>query len=82
MLLGHLQFRALPTKEQIDYSFTYGTYLACRPIVGFGVHLYHLNDFFCEVWVCQTFKEARLTRTFTSAGQLAPYADLILLPPL
>lgn len=82
MFINYPYFYSLSTPEQLDYVFTYGTYLAYRSSVGFGIGLYYVNDFFCEVWVCLASKEARLVRSFTSAGQLAPYAALIQIPPL
>ncbi|SMB81396.1 hypothetical protein SAMN00120144_4277 [Hymenobacter roseosalivarius DSM 11622] len=81
-MLGHLQFRALSPDEQTAYVFIYGTYLAQRYELEYGINLYHLDTFFCEVWVCQVQSEVVRLRSFTSRQPLLPYAALVRLPAL
>ncbi len=81
-MLGYLQFRVLSTEDQTAYVCAYGTYLAQRYELGYGINLYHLHSFFCEVWVCQTESEVVRLRSFTSLQPLLSYVALVRLPTL
>ena len=44
------QFYELPLKEKVYQIFEYGQEITSRPFLYFNIKLYHIYDFFAEVW--------------------------------
>ncbi|RSK46101.1 hypothetical protein [Hymenobacter perfusus] len=80
MLLGHLQFRALPYEQQGSYIIEHGRYLAHRWHENYGVNLYWVGSFFCEIWLEQDCLEMEQFRSFTSFECLDAYLPFLHLP--
>ncbi|MBC8085387.1 MAG: hypothetical protein H7Z21_19485 [Hymenobacter sp.] len=80
MKLTHLEFVTLPAEEQGGYVFSQGTYLASRQEGNYSVNLYHLDTFYCELWMEQHCPELDFFRTFRNQRCLAPYLQELTLP--
>ncbi|WP_461115859.1 hypothetical protein [Spirosoma jeollabukense] len=59
-----------------------GKLLEARRIPGFWLHLYSVNAFFVEMWVCQRRYEVTLVRVLDTVNELEPYIDKISLGEL
>ena len=78
--LTHLEFLLLPPDEQGGHIFGKGTYLASRREGAYGINLYYLNDFYCEMWLEERNPELDFFRTFPTARCLDAYLDQLVLP--
>jgi hypothetical protein len=75
-------FHNLPYQEQVTLIWQRGTLLEARRIPGFWLHLYAINSFFVEMWVCQRRYEVNLVRVLTNTNELEPYIDRLSLDEL
>ncbi|WP_426491294.1 hypothetical protein [Hymenobacter sp. 102] len=80
MTLSLPEFMALPPQQQSEYILEYGQYLTSRRQAGYGINLYWLHSFFCELRVQQDTLELSPGRPFTSAGELTAYLPYLPLP--
>nr|WP_293843024.1 hypothetical protein [uncultured Arsenicibacter sp.] len=66
-------FSGLSWDEQIDSVWADGTLLMTRRVSGYWLHLYALESFFAEIWICQKGYEVCLVRGFIDTSELEPY---------
>jgi len=78
--MGH--FRRLPYDDQVNLVWQQGKLLEVRRIPGFWLHLYAVNTFFVEMWICQRLYDVTLVRALDDANELEPYLDKISLDGL
>ncbi|RDV11928.1 hypothetical protein DXT99_23170 [Pontibacter diazotrophicus] len=77
----HLQeFNTLPLSERAASVWKRGTFLSTRTEGNYGLALYHMGRFFCEMWYDPAFNEIVLVQGFTSQWLPEPYLDTIELP--
>ncbi|MCA8831488.1 hypothetical protein [Hymenobacter pini] len=76
-------FNLLPVQTQIGIVVFEGTFL-CNRLGGKGdyINLYHLGDFFAELYYDAEMNVLHNCRSFRSASQLEAYTHLIALPEL
>jgi len=67
----------MPTDERAAYVTLEANYLGYRMMGVFVVKLYHLNDFFVEIYFNTAKNELAWIKTFSSADYLAPYLENI-----
>ena len=79
---GATYFQGLPYAKQLDLIWQQGVLLDARRIPGFWLHLFAVNSFFVEMWVCQRRYEANLVRVLTDTAELEPYIDKVSLSGL
>lgn len=77
-----MHFQALPYQEQLTLVWQSGTLLASRRLPGFGLHLYAVNSFYVELWICQQTYTATLLYSFSKTQNLEPYLENIVLGPI
>ncbi|GAB3689245.1 hypothetical protein GCM10027592_05370 [Spirosoma flavus] len=75
-------FYGLPYHEQLNLVWQRGMLIEARRIPGFWLHLYAVNTFFVEMWVCQRRYEVTLVRLLSNTDELEPYIDKISLKEL
>ncbi|WP_162055995.1 hypothetical protein [Pontibacter pamirensis] len=79
----HLQeFNAMSLKERAAIVWNRGTFLVSRTDGNYGLALYHMGRFFCEMRYDPAFNEIVLVQGFTSQRLPEPYLELIELPQL
>lgn len=79
---GAAYFHGLPYQDQLNFIWQYGKLLEARRIPGFWLHLYSVNAFFVEMWVCQRQYDVTLVRVLDTISELEPYIDNISLSEL
>ncbi|GAB4040582.1 hypothetical protein GCM10028774_45690 [Spirosoma jeollabukense] len=72
----------MPYQDQLNLVWQQGKLLEARRIPGFWLHLYSVNAFFVEMWVCQRRYEVTLVRVLDTVNELEPYIDKISLGEL
>ncbi|WP_421826817.1 hypothetical protein [Larkinella sp.] len=72
-------FHELSYQDQLNNVWQQGKLLEARRIPGFWLHLYAVNTFFVEMWICQRRYEVTLLRGFLNTEDLEPYLDKITL---
>ena len=77
-----LHFQSLAYTDQLNTIWQRGKLLEARRIPGFWLHLYALNSFFVEAWVCQRRYDVTLLRVLTDTNELTPYLDKVSLDEL
>ncbi|MFD2572857.1 hypothetical protein ACFSUS_19605 [Spirosoma soli] len=75
-------FIALPYQDQLTTVWQRGKLLEARRLPGFWLHLYAVNSFFVEMWVCQRRYEVTLVRALANTDELEPYLDKVSLGEL
>ncbi|UFH53997.1 hypothetical protein [Spirosoma sp. KNUC1025] len=75
-------FLGLPYQDQLNVIWQRGILLEARRIPGFWLHLYAVDSFFVEIWVCQRRYDVTLVRLLDSINELEPYIDKISLDTL
>ncbi|MFD3002841.1 hypothetical protein ACFS7Z_20905 [Pontibacter toksunensis] len=63
--------------ERAELVWEYGRFLCIRYKGGCSIVLYHMGDFFAEVWYSPTQNRIRLVRGFSSRANLEPYLKMI-----
>ncbi|MBD2753171.1 hypothetical protein [Spirosoma validum] len=76
---GAASFQRLSYQEQLNLVWQRGVLLEARRLPGFWLHLYAVNSFFVETWVCQRRYDVTLVRLLGDTNELEPYLDKILL---
>ena len=76
------QFCELSFQDQLNTVWQRGRLLDARRVPGFWLHLYVVDTFFVEMWVCQRRYEVTLLRGFDTTDELDPYIDRISLAGL
>ena len=79
---GASHFHGLPYQDQLNFVWQQGKLLEARRIPGFWLHLYSVNAFFVEMWVCQRRYDVTLVRVLEDLHELEPYVDRISLERL
>ncbi|GAB4027544.1 hypothetical protein [Spirosoma koreense] len=79
---GAAYFHSLPYEEQVNLVWQRGVLLEARRLPGFWLHLYAVNSFFVEMWVCQRRYSVTLVRMLDTTNELEPYLDRISLDSL
>ena len=74
---GAASFRELPYQAQVDLVWQRGILLEARRLPGFWLHLYAVDTFFVETWVCQRRYDVTLVRLLDDTNELEPYIDKI-----
>ena len=75
--MNNYQFNLMPTHEQAAYSWMKGSYLMARQCDGLSVNLYHVDQFFVEVWYDPIKNCVDKIRSFKSRKCLEPYLEKI-----
>ncbi|GAB4049263.1 hypothetical protein [Spirosoma litoris] len=79
---GAEHFHNLAYQDQLNLIWQQGILLEARRIPGFWLHLYAVNTFFVEMWICQRKYSANLVRVLTDTSELEPYIDKLSLGEL
>lgn len=79
---GLAHFRGLTFQEQLNIVWQTGILLDTKRLPGFWLHLYAVNSFFVEMWICQRRLDVTLVRGFLDTDELKPYIDRISLDSL
>ena len=58
-------------------AWDHGTYIALRCEEPHSVALYHMGEFFAEVWYSPTDNKIIMVRGFKSRRLLEPYAEMV-----
>ncbi|WP_420150779.1 hypothetical protein [Spirosoma sp.] len=74
---GAAFFRELPYQDQVNLVWQRGLLLEARRLPGFWLHLYAVDTFFVEMWVCQRRYDVTLVRLLDHINELEPYIDKI-----
>jgi hypothetical protein len=74
---GAAYFQSLPYEDQLNFVWQQGKLLEARRIPGFWLHLYAVNAFFVEMWVCQRRYDVTLVRLLADTNELEPYIDRV-----
>lgn len=75
-------FNFLPKDERATLVWQQGRFLAIRFDMGCSVVLYHMPNFFAEVWYSPEGNQIALVHGFESKKLLEPYLDIINLEEL
>ncbi len=75
-------FQYASFEKKCDVVTTYSDYLLTRDSKGRKVYLYHVNEFFIEVYYSPTEKKVLAIKAFSDTRHLAPYLDKISLEGL
>ena len=70
-------FNLQTKEEQAVYTWEFGTFMASRMQGKYLVNLYHVDDFFVEVWYTPTNKVVYGVKSFSSHRCFDPYLDEI-----
>ena len=70
-------FNCLPRDERAVLVWEYGRLLAIRTEMSCSVMLYHMPDFFAEVWYSPEDNQIALVHGFDSNELLEPYLNII-----
>ena len=76
------QFNFLPRDQRAELVWKRGRFLAIRSDTGCSVVLYHMPDFFAEVWYSPEDNQIALVHGFENRKLLEPYLDIINLEEL
>ncbi|MBN8822695.1 MULTISPECIES: hypothetical protein [unclassified Spirosoma] len=79
---GAAYFHQLPYEDQLNLIWRHGKLIEARRIPGFWLHLYAVNAFFVEMWICQRRYDVELLRVLDHTNELEPYIDKISLTGL
>ena len=71
------QFNLMPLKEQAQYTWEHGIYLATRKVDTYKVNLNHLDKFFAEVFYKPDKNVIVNIKFFKSKKCLEPYLENI-----
>ncbi|QIP13459.1 hypothetical protein G8759_12885 [Spirosoma aureum] len=70
------EFDGLPFAEQAAIIWQKGQPVATRHLPDFRLHLYAVDHFFVEMWVCRRRFIVTLFRPITDTDDLLPYVNL------
>ncbi|KAA5541186.1 hypothetical protein [Adhaeribacter rhizoryzae] len=70
-------FERLPLEERLQLVWNEGNQLGIRFGRRHNVCLYHLQDFFAEIWLDPEEQSVSMVRAFTSTKCLEPYLSHI-----
>ncbi len=76
------QFEGLSFAEQATVIWQKGRPVATRHLPEFRLHLYAVNGFFVEMWVCRRRYVVTLFRILADTNELAPYLSTVVLDDL
>ncbi|WP_162055645.1 hypothetical protein [Pontibacter pamirensis] len=77
-----LEFNAMPLKERVATVWRRGTFLDTRTAGNYGLALYHIGSFFCEMWYDPACNEIMFVQGFTSQALPEQYLATFELPHL
>ncbi|WP_338870346.1 hypothetical protein WBJ53_22525 [Spirosoma sp. SC4-14] len=69
------EFEQLPFAEQATVIWRQGRPVATRHLPDFRLHLYAVDRFFVEMWVCRRRFVVTLFRVIPDTDELMPYID-------
>jgi hypothetical protein len=75
-------FDAQSFQEQLNTIWQRGLLLEARRLPGFWLHLYTVDTFFVEAWVCQRRYDVTLLRVLSNTDELSPYIDKLVIDDL
>ena len=70
-------FNLMTTEEKATYTWKHGTYLACRTMGVFTINLYHVDDFFTEIYFNRKKNEVGWIKSFSHSRCFEPYLERI-----
>ncbi|RDV11866.1 hypothetical protein DXT99_23465 [Pontibacter diazotrophicus] len=76
------QFNYYALDQRAEMVWQYGSYLAVRHDGGHSVVLYHMGEFFAEVWYSPEDNQVKTVRGFKSKTCLEPYLQMVSLEEL
>jgi hypothetical protein len=68
-------FNLQTQEEKATYTWEFGTLLATRQQGIYVINLYHVDDFFVEIWYYPENKEIYGVKSFSSSHCYEPYID-------
>ena len=71
------EFNNLTLNDQCHNIWTKGTYIATRDQDVYRINLYHMKEFYAEVWYEVLSNEIQRTNSFKTLDALEPYIDLV-----
>ncbi|MCG8306439.1 MAG: hypothetical protein MI975_03545 [Cytophagales bacterium] len=70
-------FNLQSKEEQAAYTWEFGTFLSSRRMGKHVINLYHVDDFFAEIWYAPKKKRLYGVKTFSTHRCFDPYLDEI-----
>lgn len=70
-------FNLQSKEEKASYTWEFGTFMATRVLGNHVINIYHVDDFFVEVWYTPEKKSLYGVKSFSSAKCFEPYLDAI-----
>ena len=70
-------FNLQSKEEKASYTWEFGTYLASRMQGNYAINLYHVDDFFVEVWYTPEKKLVYGVKSFSNSLCYEPYLEEI-----
>lgn len=81
-MINFFEFRFLPDEEQSDYILNEGKFLCTLDLPEHKIGLYHLFDFYVEVYYHKQKNKIVKVKSFRSLEYLEPYLNQIALDDL
>ncbi len=81
-MINFFEFRFLPDEEQSDYIIKQGKFLCTLNLPEHKIGLYHLFDFYVEVYYYKPNRQIVKVKSFRSLEYLDPYLEQITLDEL
>lgn len=81
-MINFFEFRFLPDEEQSDYILNEGKFLCTLDLPEHKIGLYHLFDFYVEVYYHKPKNKIVKVKSFRSLEYLEPYLNQIALDDL
>lgn len=75
-MLSFYNYSKLPPGKKIEYLNDRGQFLCNRTFLKYQIKLYHVDDFFAEIWIDPNNRIFNIF-PFTTTRCLKPYLDLI-----
>jgi len=75
-MLSFYNFSKMPFVHKLDYVNKNGNYVCYRNFLKYKIKLYHMDNFFAEIWIDPDNNVFNIF-PFTSSRCLNPYLDLI-----
>lgn len=72
-------FNLQTQEEKVNYTWEYGTFLCSRIQGIFPINLYHVDDFFVEIWYYPQKKKIKGIKSFQSDRCFEPYLQDIII---
>lgn len=76
------QFNCYPRETRAELVGQHGRFLAIRTVMNCSVVLYHMGEFFAEMWYSPEDNQIAMVHGFNNKELLEPYLDIINLEEL